>query len=1080
MDFPAQQLPVRVYLAPGGDPAVPAGWVWQPITGDVRVSSGITVEMGADDEAAAADPGKASVTIDNTGGHYTTRNPLGRHYPKLRRNTPIRIALAPLADTFNRTVAAGWGTASDGPAWVGYTAVGGDIHNGVTGLSVTPAAGGRIEVPTGAVYNRRVSMGGAKLLDADVTVDVRYPALAVGANAYAGPLLRFGPHPKGGTTWYLVAADFTTAGTVSLVIYFARNNGVNLLPTTFAGIPHDPAAYYRIRALIEGDRIYGKVWKVGDPEPATWHVLYHHADGTATLIPGEVGFRASINPGNTNPDRVFYVRNLAVESNLFVGTVPAWPPRWDRSGRNATVPITAAGVLRRIAQGKAPLRSPLVRQMLANAPTQYIPLQDGDDATTLAASEVSGAEPATLYGVTMGQDDTLPGATTVATMATGSLITTKIPPHNAPDGWTFVCFFRLAALPPSEFELLRLLVAGGTAKVWTVVMETGGGISIRGLDDDGAIIYKGGITFNATGVDPRRWNALQIKLTRPTGTTVNVDIYAYPLVSPNVTTFYGAGLVEGSDPYTGTPGTVSTIRVTGATGWLNGNIGHLFYSVTRDVEFVAYDFLRSAWGYLGELAGARIRRLCSEEGMPVTIVPGDSEALGQQKEATFVELLQEAERTDLGRLYELGAGLAYVTRGARYNAAPGMELDFRMFDGDGDVGEEPEPTDDDQQVRNDITVNRVGGSSARAVDLDHIAAEGRYDEAFTVSLPTDNRLTAHANWRLRLLTTDELRWPRIVINLAARPELIFPVLCLRPGTRITLDNPPMEVIGPAVDLIVDGYTFDIGPFAFTATLTCSPAGPWQVGTIGAGRVDSTTTTLATALDAAGTDLRLATPGQWTTRPASYPFDLVIAGERVRALGPGNVRIAHQFTTDAEDWTVEPGGGAAARSTVVAKRGPASLMITPAGGVAYARAYGPTVADATTVGTTYAAGMWVYATEDVTDLRLIVEYFAGATYVTGHGYDGDPFTLPAATWTYVQKTFSATPATTTRARLQVRLGGTPPASNKIYVSHPMLFDPAAIATTSPYRMTGARGLNDVTRPLPAGSPVRLWRAARVAL
>ena len=32
----------------------------------------------------------------------------------------------------------------------------------------------------------------------------------------------------------------------------------------------------------------------------------------------------------------------------FFGEIPAWPPRWDPSGRDAYVPVEASGVLRRL------------------------------------------------------------------------------------------------------------------------------------------------------------------------------------------------------------------------------------------------------------------------------------------------------------------------------------------------------------------------------------------------------------------------------------------------------------------------------------------------------------------------------------------------------------------------------------------------------------------------------------------------------------------------------------------------------------------------------------------------------------
>src|SRR5262249_55195928 len=63
-------------------------------------------------------------------------------------------------------------------------------------------------------------------------------------------------------------------------------------------------------------------------------------------------------------------------STRFVGEVAAWPVKWDPSGRDVYVEIQAAGVLRRLSQGAAPLRDAVRRLAVLNDAAAYWPVGD--------------------------------------------------------------------------------------------------------------------------------------------------------------------------------------------------------------------------------------------------------------------------------------------------------------------------------------------------------------------------------------------------------------------------------------------------------------------------------------------------------------------------------------------------------------------------------------------------------------------------------------------------------------------------------------------------------------------------------
>lgn len=1076
MAFPATPLPVKVYAAPGAAPGgAPTTWSWIDITSDVLVRDGITIESGRADEATQVDASKATMSINNAGGHYSTRNPLGRWYGRLRRNTPLRVALAAITDTFTRNSAGTLGIADTGQQWltpigvnpIGYTT------NGTT-ARINPST---TRAP-------RPYLDGLSVLDSDITVSIRVPYAPTGDGVSAGVGVRWrnGDAPSAGVNGYVGALYFPhdpAEGGVLLELLIMRPvDGLGRLNFFAERIPHVLNATYKLRIRTEGAYIALKYWNAtSGAEPEIWQIARTVSEMSR---PGSIALRGAVNVNNTNVEPFVDFDDLHVELDLMTGTVPEWPPRWDRSGRDAWTPIVAAGILRRLAQGPAPLRSPLVRQMLAQSPTVYIPFEDGSEANQYASSLVTGAAPATTIGVTFGEDASLPGATCVATCSAATQIVAKAPPHSVAGGWTFVVFAKLSNLPPAEFQLFQLDTPGGRIKRWEVLISVDT-ITCRGLDTDGTVLLGSARSISTENTDVRRWMAYQIKLTT-TGTSTSFQCYLYPLIDPKLVTFYGLGVNVGTATYTGAPGSLVAARITGATGWINGMVGHLFYAAHPNVEFISYDFLNAAWGYTGELAAARVRRLCNEEGIPVFIEPGESEPMGRQPSATFLELLRQTEAADLGVLREVGAGLGYKPRGARYNQDVELALDFRMGTDDGDIAEPPEPTDDDQRVRNDITVSRDGGGSAHAVDEDHIAAEGRYDEAFTLNLPDDTRLDGHAHWRLSLGRTDELRWPRIVLDIASRPELFARVLSLRVGSRVTIANPPDEVAGDEIDLIVEGLAYELGPFTFRVVLSCSPAAPWQVGVIGTARVDSSASQLYDDHAPDWQDLLVRTAGgSWTQRLAAYPFDLFIAGERARAVAPGYATEWHRFDDSLDGWIAAEGGTLTLARDVV-RRGTGAARFVPSGTSASASIRAGDTGAPIDTGGFLDAGAWIYATAAWSDMRLIVEYFTAAgTYIDGHGYDGAPFTVPALTWTHFYRQMPAiVPANAATARLRVLFASTPPASTTFYVDHAVVIYRDSLGPGPIQSITAERSVNGIAKTHPAGTPVRLWRPSRIAL
>src|SRR5690606_424127 len=97
------------------------------------------------------------------------------------------------------------------------------------------------------------------------------------------------------------------------------------------------------------------------------------------------------------------------------------------------------------------------------------------------------------------------------------------------------------------------------------------------------------------------------------------------------------------------------------------------------------------------------------------------------------------------------------------------------------------PVLDDQRLRNDITVQREGGSSARLVDEESIQTEGQYDDSLTLNVWRDDQLIDLAGWELHLGTWQGMRVPQVTIDLlTARPEVRDAWLTIDIGYRLTI------------------------------------------------------------------------------------------------------------------------------------------------------------------------------------------------------------------------------------------------------------------------------------------------------
>ncbi|WP_405710120.1 hypothetical protein OG264_16125 [Streptomyces xanthophaeus] len=868
--------------------------VWTPIPDSVYARAPVAIERGARDEFGEVSAGKATLQLDNRDLRYSPRNPRSANYGKIGRNTPLRLSV-PAAESYLALPGAAGACASTPDhsslditgdldvrleASIDWTSginqmlmgrwsqVDGDrswyfrLLNGLAVLAWSTTglnSGGQLTTIELPQLPRRAALR--------MTLDVNngaggWTAACYWADSLAG-------------SWTLIGTT-TGAGTTSI---YSGNAQLEIGPTQGTRLPF----HGRLHRAEVRNGISGTVVAAPDVRAL--------AAGTASWS-DSAGRTWSVAGGAEITDREYRLH----------GEISSWPLRVDVSGKDIHVPIEAAGILRRLGQGKKQLASTLRRRVpTVGLPVAYWPMEEGKTATQ-AYSPVEGVAPMTTTGFTYAADDDLAGSSALPTINSAARMRGTVPAHTATGVWMVACMYRSPADVATETVYLEWTTTGTARRI--VLTVDPGGLNVRGYSSTGSLV------FDVPSVSTEfhgQWNRLNISAEQ-SGPNVTYDI-AWGVVNG---TAYGQNTTVAA-----TAGTVTGIDTTFgalAEGLAIGHVGVFSETISEDV----YGFGDNGWN--GELADVRFSRLALEEGVPASIASstGPATPMGPQRPNKLVSLLRECAAADGGTLIEERDRMALRLRPRQsyYNQPVQLTLDYNTR---GEVSPPLQPVGDDQHVRNDRTVNRIGGSSARAVDetgrlgtQDPPAGVGTYDDSSDLNLYDDQQPGQMAAWLLHLGTWDEDRYAGIRINLAAAPHLIPDVLALDIGDRIQIINPPPWLPPGPIDLIVRGYTERFGhPSAWDIVLTCTPAGPWTVGIVESatqGKADTDGSVLGTAATDSATTLVVHTEQTtaswnpiWVQDPSEFPFGLQVGGEVVTA------SAAAALAADTWTRTVAAGG-----------------------------------------------------------------------------------------------------------------------------------------------------------------------------
>lgn len=648
-------------------------------------------------------------------------------------------------------------------------------------------------------------------------------------------------------------------------------------PATWAWT--DISAYLLEEAGVTISR--GRPDEFATAPPARCRLYLNNADGRFTRTNplgayyGQLGkqtpLRIRVDPGSGAVTR-------------FVGYIDELPPRWDPSLSHMWVPVTASGVLRRLQQGRT-LRSALYRAHtiggvfgFGTSAVAYWPMEDEANAVTFASA--TGGPPMSIYSITPAAETDMVGTAPLPVFGPFGHFFGVVPTYTTATSWAVRWAMKLHEAPTTKTGLVAWTTPAGSIVRWIIYLTPGSPdlITLEGHNSAGTdVISDAGSIFEIDSDSPYGRQIYFEVNAEQDGADIDWSYTFHP----------GPGKV-GTET-SATIGNVTTVYGSAYPGYADGGytLGHI--AVSDDVDFGAGLFGPDA--YTDEETWARHFRLCQEEGIPAAV---DTNAevtasdMGPQGIGTIVELLREGETADVGVLYDGRTGdLTLQTRAYRYNRDVDLALDFDA----GEVALDFLPTDDDLRTRNDWEVSTTGGTRGRYVDADHVSANfgAVYDDAASVNLSPSEDPYHHASWRVHVGTVDDIRTPQISIDLHRSTGLITDWLTCDIGSRVTVANPPSGMPPDDLDVLIEGYTETLRPFAWRVDINGAPAAPYSVATVDDGLQLDTSSELLVGYDSSATSLLIAHPSLplglvapplWST--TAEPYDWHIAGEQVTA------------------------------------------------------------------------------------------------------------------------------------------------------------------------------------------------------
>lgn len=208
------------------------------------------------------------------------------------------------SDTFTRTLSNTWGTSSGGAAWA--TEAGGSASdrsvNGTKGVIT-------LQSSVDTVRRQIIATG---VTDAEALVSISPGQTSTGSSLVPGILFRH----TDSSNFYRARLHFRTDGAVYLVVTRgSTEQGAQVV----TGLTYAPNEVFWLRSRVVGDTVFGRAWKDGTTEPATWQI--ERTITTSPIASGGVGLSGSALTGFTNTNATISYNDFALYTPRFVAGI---------------------------------------------------------------------------------------------------------------------------------------------------------------------------------------------------------------------------------------------------------------------------------------------------------------------------------------------------------------------------------------------------------------------------------------------------------------------------------------------------------------------------------------------------------------------------------------------------------------------------------------------------------------------------------------------------------------------------------------------------------------------------------------
>lgn len=886
----------------------PAAMTWTDLSARTQENE-TTIRQGrSSGGAASAQPGGFGQVLDNEDGALTPRNPDSTYHPEVVRGTPLRWTAVGVEQPYLLCD----GTAGASTPDHASLDVTGDMAVAVEFLSpMRVPLTGELEV-----MGKYVAAGNQRswllYIDFDGTVILQWDEAGTGVTVKLAWTDTSVPRPDAGPLTVAAELDVNDgAGGHVVRFYVCKGTLADLLAdkaaflfTTWQGT--GTTSIFAGTAPLEVAFLSGATTSPYTGKVRKALLCSGTLDGGSQVANPDFTAQAVGAGSFTDAAGRTWTVGSDIEANSvrMVGELASNAPDWPgASSGGARVRWEAAGILRRLRQGQAPLKSALYRAVMSgrtvNDVVAYWPMEDGSDATVIA-SPIAGVRPMKFDRTNMrlAADSGFTSSQPLPQVGLNGYLRywgTVPKPSATPTSWRIDHFVFIESNTASATnESILWVYTSGTVALWRITINSTT-YAVVGEDKDGATVV------NSTNpVDSRFfnvWMLVSLELTQD-GADIDFTLTLVPLPA-------GIGFGITGTEAASTLGNITKVgAANNAVAFADGySFGHLIVSVDTALGWLA----PADTAFTGEPAAQRFARLCIEEGVgqivngphgfswdPVLALGGTR--MGPQRPLPLLALLEECAVADNALLAESRELLALTYR-------PGVALENQTEAlAVTPLAEGFAPADDDQTMVNDVTVKRPAGSSARAVDDTSVALHGRYEASREANVSDDLHLPSQATWWLHEANTDEMRYPGVTVELGKAGAPLTDWLHTNLGDVVLVENLPAEHPTDEVRQLVEGYTERISPSRWGVDANGTPAAPWDIGVRDTARRDTAGSHLENSYDA-GTDTSIdvvvESEPAWTTAAGDFPFDVWIDGAQVHVTAIGALSAGVQtFTVDA--------------------------------------------------------------------------------------------------------------------------------------------------------------------------------------